>query len=144
MRRLAVWVGLLVLVAACSGAPAGPSASLAVLGRDSRDLVVQDYLAGLERGDAVAIASLVSPRVDATRDIAAALRTYGGQRLRDVTVTYLDEFGGVYVVATAVGLGANDSVQHEIKVPIARVNGRYFLALGEVAPNGSESSPLRP
>lgn len=143
IRVLAAATVLLVIVVACSNAPPNPSLSPRVVGRDSRDLVLQDYLLGLERSDAAGIASLVGPTVDARRDIAAVLSRYGGLRLSEVTVRYLDEFGGVYVVATVVGTG-NDSMQHEVKVPISRVNGRYFLALGQATPNGSEASPNGP
>ena len=134
-------VTLLVLAAACGSAPPGPTQPVA--GRETRDVVVQDYLAWLERGDGPAIASLVSPRVDATQDIQRALISDGGKRLSGVTIAWLDEFGGQYVVATVTGTG-QDSAKHEIKVPIARVDDRYYLALGEAAPDGSEANPASP
>lgn len=136
-----VVVTLLVLIAGCGSSLPGPTQPLP--GRETRELVVQDYLAGLERRDGPAIESLVSPRVDATRDIQLALAADGGRRLSDVTIASLDEFGGQYVVATVTGTG-QDSALHEIKVPIARVDGRYYLALGEAAPNGSEANPASP
>jgi hypothetical protein len=135
---------LLAVAAACSVGPAGLDASPAARGRETRELVVQDYITGLERSDAAAITLLISPQVDASRDIAAAVRKSGGQPLRDVETTYLDEFGGKYVVATVVGVGANDGEPHEVRVPIARVGSRYYLALGEAAPNGSEANPRSP
>ena len=141
VTRTLVVVALLVFVAACGSSLHGPTQSLP--GRETRDLVVRDYLAGLERRDGAAIASLVSPRVDATRDIQHVLAADGGRRLSDVTIAWLDEFGGQYVVATVTGTG-QDSAVHEIKVPIARVSGRYYLGLGEAAPNGSEANPASP
>ena len=138
MARTLVVVTLLVLAAACGAGPPGPTDPLA--GRETRDLVVQDYLAGLERRDRAAIESLVSPRVDATRDIQRVIGEDGGGRLSDVTIAWLDEFGGQYIVATVTGIG-QDSELHTIKVPIARVDGRYCLELGEAAPNGSEANP---
>jgi hypothetical protein len=110
----------------------------------SRDAVVQAYLDALARRDGDAIAKLVPATVDARRDIAVALAQYGGLRFADKTVTYLDEFGGVYVVAAVVGTGADDSLRHQVNVPVSRINGRYFLALGQAAPSGSEANPRSP
>lgn len=118
-----------------------PGATAGVLGLQSREAVIGAYLDALARRDAAAIAMLVPPTVDARQDIAAALGRYGGLRLNDVTVTYLDEFGGVYVIATVAGTGAADLLRHQIQVPVARVGGRYFLALGAARPSGSEANP---
>ena len=134
-------VVLLAIAAACGSPPPGPSQALA--GRETRELVVRDYLAGLERRDGPAIASLVSPRVNATADIQRALAADGGQGLSDLTIAWLDEFAGQYVVATVTGTG-QDAAQHKIRVPVAHVDGRFYLALGEAAPNGSEANPASP
>ena len=139
--RALVVAAILVLAAGCGSAPAGPTQPLA--GRETRERIVQDYLAGLERRDGPAIAWLVSPRVDAAADIRRALASDGGMRLREVTIAWLDEFGGIYVVATVTGIG-QDSAKHVINVPIARANGRYYLGLGEATPSGWEANPASP
>jgi hypothetical protein len=130
VRRGLLAAVVLFAVAACSQ-PEGLA---------SRDAVVQAYLDGLAQRDAAAITKLVSATVDARQDIAAALGRYGGLRFADKTTTYLDELGGIYVIATVVGSGADDSLRHEVKVPVARVNGRYFLALGHAGPSGSDGA----
>ena len=84
VARALVVAAVLVFAAACGSAPAGPTQPSA--GRETRDRVVQDYLAGLEQRDGLAIASLVSPRVDATEDIGRVLASDGGARLSDVTI----------------------------------------------------------
>jgi hypothetical protein len=141
VARALVVAAVLVFPAACGSAPAGPTQPSA--GRETRDRVVQDYLAGLERRDGLAIASLVSPRVDATEDIGRVLASDGGTRLSDVTIAWLDEFGGSYVVATVTGTGQN-AAKHVVTVPIARVDGRYYLGLGEATPSGWEADAASP
>jgi hypothetical protein len=110
----------------------------------SQEAVVQAYLTAIAQRDAVGMARLAPPTVDASQDISAALGRYGGLRFTDTTITYLDEFGGIYVIATVVGTGADDSLRHELKVPVARVDGRYFLSFGQAQPSGSEANPGSP
>ena len=133
-------IALVAVVAACSVFPAASPASP---GQVARERVVVAYLAALEHRDASAIAAMVSPGVDATSDIASALDRYGGVRLHDTRVTYLDAFGGIYVVATVTGTG-DGGAAYEIRVPISRVAGGYYVALGEVAPSGSQADPSSP
>ena len=101
------------------------------------------YLAALEQRDAAAIARMVSPGVDATADIAAQLEIYGGIGLSDPRVTYRDDFGGSYVVATVVGRDAAGAAR-TVTVPLARVGDAYYIALGQMAPSGSEANPSSP
>jgi hypothetical protein len=133
-------VALLAIIAGCSILPAATPASL---GQPARERLVIDYLSALERRDGEAIAAMVNPRVDATVDIAAALDQYGGVQLHDTRVSYLDDFGGTYVVATVSGTG-DDGTTYEIEVPISRVDDDYYLALGQATPTGSEANPESP
>jgi hypothetical protein len=144
MLRLLIAAAVVLTAAACSQPQPATLGPTPLQGLASRDAVVQAYLDGLAQRDAAAIAKLVPATVDARQDIAAALGRYGGLRFADKTITYLDEFGGIYAVATVIGTGADDSLRHEVKVPVARVNGRYFLALGQAGPTGSEASPSSP
>ena len=147
MAQRVIAAAIIVVVAACSLAPSATpalSSATVVPGLASRDEVVTSYLDALGNRDASAIAGLVPASVDARRDIAAVLARYGGLRFATKDVTYLDEFGGVYVVAKVVGTGADDGLMHEVTVPVARVAGRYFLALGQASPSGSEASPASP
>lgn len=113
-------------------------------GRESRETLVQAYLSALQAGDAGAMLSLVNPRVDARADVADAIQQGGGKELKDVAVSYIDEFGGVFVVATVNGLIAGDGSPFQTTVPIGRENGRYYLALGQATPTGSESDTSSP
>jgi hypothetical protein len=133
-------VALLAIIAGCSILPAATPASL---GQAARERLVIDYLSALERRDGEAIAAMVNPRVDATSDIAAALDQYGGVQLHDTRVSYLDDFGGTYVVATVSGTD-DDGTMYEIRVPISRVEDDYYLALGQATPMGSEANPDSP
>jgi hypothetical protein len=64
-------------------------------------------------------------------------------QLHDTRVSYLDDFDGVYVVATVSGRG-DDGTTYEIRVPISRVDDDYYLALGQATPSGSEAIPESP
>jgi ketosteroid isomerase-like protein len=133
-------IGLVLVVAACSILP---SASTPATGQAARERVVTDYLAALGDRDATAIAAMVSPRVNASVDIANAIRDYGGVRLRDVQVAWRSEVEWAYAVATVTGT-ANDGTACEIRVPMSWVDGAYYLALGEAPSTGGEASPESP
>ena len=139
-RTLLAMIAALAIVAGCSLTPAASPASP---GQAARERLVTDYLAALQRQDAGAVAAMVSPGVDATADIAAAMDQFGGVRLYDTRASWSDEFGGIYVVATVTGI-SDDGRAHEIRVPISRVAGDYYLALGQAAPSGSEANPASP
>lgn len=138
--RTVLAVLLIAVAAACSLLPAASPASS---GQAAREALVTDYLGALERRDAAAIEAMVSPAVDASADIAQVLERYGGVRLQDVRATWLDEFDGIFVVATVTGTG-DDGTAYEIRVPIQRIKGGYYLGLGQAAPTGSEASPDSP
>ncbi len=126
-----------VLVAGClSGAETG--------GRESKEALVQAYLTALQAGDSNAMLSLVNPRVEAQEEVAGAIRKNGGQSLKDFTVSYLDEFGGIYIVATVDCANAGDGSELQLTIPMSRDNGRYYLALGQAAPTRSEADTVSP
>lgn len=139
MIRQWVLVGAAVLAVAVGCTPAADTG-----GRESKESLIKAYLTALQAGDAGAMLSLVGPRVDARSDVADAIQQGGGKELKDVTVSYLDEFGGTFVVATVNGLIAGDGSPFQTTVPIGRENGRYYLALGQVTPTGSESDTSSP
>ncbi|HEX2755580.1 MAG TPA: hypothetical protein VHM48_08960, partial [Candidatus Limnocylindrales bacterium] len=95
----------MLLIAVAAGCSLLPVASPSSPGQAAREALVTDYLGALERRDAAAIEAMVSPAVDASADIAQVLEQYGGVRLHELRATWLDEFGGSYVVATATGTG---------------------------------------
>jgi hypothetical protein len=138
-RVILAAISLVAIIAACSVAASSPASP----GQAARERVVAAYLAALEERDRAAIAAMVSPGIDATSEIAAELDRYGGVRLHDARVSYLDEFAGVYVVATVSGTG-DEGADYTITVPMSRVDGRYYVALGQVAPSGSEADPASP
>ncbi len=140
IRTVIAAVLLIAVAAACSLLPAASPVSPA---QAAREALVTDYLGALERRDAAAIEAMVSPGVEASADIAQVLERYGGVRLHDVRATWLDEFGGIFVVATVTGTG-DDGAAYEIPVPMGRNNGGYYLGLGQAAPTGSEASPESP
>lgn len=127
----------LALVAGCA-----PGAE--TRGRESKEALVEAYLTALQAGDSNAMLSLVNPRVEARAEVADAIRKNGGRPLKDVTVTYLDEFGGVYIVATVNGTNAGDGSRLQVTIPMGRDNRRYYLALGQATPTGSEADPVSP
>lgn len=59
-------------------------------------------------------------------------------------MSYLDEFGGVFIVATVDGVIASDGSAFETTIPISRENGRYYLGLGQATPTGSEADTSSP
>lgn len=140
IRTLLTAMALVAVVTGCSLLPAAPPASA---GLAARQALVANYLDALERRDAAAIKALVSPAVDASADIAQALGAYGGIKLHDIRATWLDEFDGIFVVATITGTG-EDGTAYEIRVPMQRNNGGYYLGLGQAAATGSEASPESP
>ena len=141
MRRLTLaTIALVAVVAACSAfSGASPSSQ----GQADRERLVVAYLQALEHRDAAAIAAMVSPGVEASSAISSELDRYGGVSLHDGRVSYLDEFAGAYVVATVTGSG-DDGMAYSIRVPISRVGDRYYLALGQAGPSGSEANPASP
>jgi hypothetical protein len=132
-----------LLILAMTISVAGCAAPPANTGRISRDGVVAEYLDAVRRQDATSMASLLGPGVDAREEIAAVLRTYGGLALTHVTVGYLDEFGGSYVIATVAGTTSDGSAR-ELEVRVSRIDGRYFLALGEGVSPHPVSDPASP
>jgi hypothetical protein len=113
-------------------------------GSESKEALVEAYLTALQAGDSNAMLSLVSPRVEARAEVADAIRQNGGRPLRDVTVSYLDEFGGVYIVATVTATNLGDGSRLQLAIPMGRDNGRYYLALGQAPPTGSEADTVSP
>ena len=141
--RIRSAIAMVLLTAVAAGCSLLPVASTSSSSRTARDAVVADYLGALERRDAAAIEAMVSPRVDASADIVQVLERYGGVRLHGVQTTWLDEFGGSYVVATVTAAG-EDGAAYEIRVPMSWSDGRYYLALGQAPPRGSEAKPESP
>jgi hypothetical protein len=135
-RLLAAVVGL-ALVAGC-----GLGAE--TRGRESKEALVEAYLTARQAGDSNTMLSLVDPRVEARTEVADAIRKNGGVRLNDTTVSYLDEFGGVYIVATVNGTNAGDGSMLQVTIPMGRDGRRYYLALGQATPTGSEADPASP
>jgi hypothetical protein len=132
-----------LLIAVAAGCSLLSVASPSSNGQAAREALVADYLGALERRDAAAIEAMVSPGVDASADIAQVLERYGGVKLHDVQATWLDEFEGMYVVATVTATG-EDGAGYEIRVPMAWDDNRYCLALGHAPPSGSEANPESP
>lgn len=139
-RRAAATIAIavcLVMIAACT-ATAEPR------GRDSRDAVARGYLDALRGNDAGAMLALTNPGVDARSAVGDAITNDGGKALRDVRVSYLDEFGGDYVVALVHGTLVSSGADFETRIPISRIAGRYYLALGQANPSGAEASTAIP
>jgi hypothetical protein len=143
LPRIRSAIAMVLLAAVAAGCSVLPVASTSSSSQTARDAVVADYLGALERRDAAAIAAMVSPRVDASADIAQVLARYGGMRLHGVQAMWLDEFEGSYVVATVTATG-QDGTAYEIRVPMSWSDGRYYLALGQATPSGSEANPESP
>ncbi len=133
-------VAAVVAVALIAGCAPGAETR----GSESKEALVEAYLTALQAGDSNAMLSLVNPRVEAQAEVADAIRKNGSRQLKDVTVSYLDEFGGVYIVATVNGTNAGDGSKLQLTIPMGRDNGRYYLALGQAAPTGSEADTARP
>jgi len=129
-----------VVVALAAGCAAGAETR----GSESKEALVEAYLTALQAGDSNTMLALVDPRVEARVEVADAIRKNGSRRVKDVTVSYLDEFGGAYVVATVNGTNAGDGSRLQLTVPIGHDNGRYYLALGQAAPTGSEADTVSP
>ena len=134
---LAAAVVAVALVAGCA-----PSSQ--TRGSESKEALVEAYLTALQAGDSNAMLSLVKPGVEAQVEVADAIRKDGGRPLRDVTLSYLDEFGGVYIVATVNGTNAGDGSTLQLTIGMGRDNGRYYLALGQAPPTGSEANIVSP
>jgi hypothetical protein len=137
--RLLATIVAAVLLAGCGSAAQVPGG-----GRDSKEALVDAYLAALQAGNSNAMLLLVDPRVDARSDVAAVLQKNGGQRLADAKVTYLDEFAGVYIVATVACTNASDGSKLQLTVPVSLHEGRYYLALGQAPPSGNEAGIASP
>ena len=136
------YLALLAVVVAAMAL--GCSVQTTTQGRGTRDEVVAGYLDALRRQDAGAMASLVGPGIDARSDINAVMQADGGLTLDGITLSYLEEFGGLYVIVTVAGKASDGSTQ-ELEVRIAKEDGRCFLALGEAVRSGpisnTESAP---
>ncbi len=124
------------------GLVAGCAPSAQTRGSESKEVLVEAYLTALQAGDSSAMLSLVSLRVEARAEVADAIRKNGGRPLKDVTVSYLDEFGGIYIVATVNGTNADDGSPLQLTIPMGHENGRYYLALGHAPPTGSEADTV--
>ena len=140
-RRLTrVWVlvcaAALVLSAGCSGG--------VERGRETKEAVVQAYLTALQAKDSKALLALVSPQVDAQADVTRVIQADGGKPLKEVEVSYRDDFGGIYVVATVTGRVATGDSPFQTMIPISRVGDRCYLALGQAPPTGSEADTASP
>jgi hypothetical protein len=127
----------ILVVAACTLGAETP-------GRGSKEALVEAYLVALQASDSKAMLSLVDPRVEAGAEVAEALEEHGGVPLKDVTVSYLDEFGGSFIVATVKATNAIDGSSIEFTIPIGRADDRFQLALGLGTPTGSEANPASP
>lgn len=135
------WVAAVVIAVALV-AGCGPGAQ--ARGGESKEAMVEAYLAALQAADSNSMLMLVKPGVDAQADVADAIRTAGGRPLTGVTVSYLDEFGGTYIVATVGCTSVGDASSLQFTIPMTRDNGRYYLALGQAAPKGNEADTVRP
>ena len=133
-------VAAVVTVALVAGCAQGAETR----GSESKEALVEAYLTALQAGDSNAMLSLVKPGVEAQVEVADAIRKDGGRPLRDVAVSYLDEFGGVYVVATANATSVGDGSGLQVTIPMSRDNGRYYLALGQAPPTGNEADIVSP
>ena len=133
-------VAAVVVVALAAGCAAGAETR----GSESKEALVEAYLTALQAGDSNAMLLLVSPRVEARAEVSDAIRKDGSRPLKDVTVSYLDEFGGVYIVATVNGTNAGDGSKLQLTIPMGRDNGRYYLALGQAPPTGGEADTASP
>ena len=131
-----VCAAALVLSAGCSGGEDR--------GRQSKEAVVQTYLTALQAKDSTALLALVSPQVDAQADVTRVIQADGGKPLKGVEVSYRDDLGGIYVVATVTGRVATGDSPFQTTIPISRVGDRYYLALGQAPPTGSEAEPASP
>ena len=123
---------------------AGCAPSTQTRGSESKEALVEAYLTALQAGDSNAMLSLVKPGVEARVEAADAIRKNGSRQLKDVTVSYLDEFGGIYIVATVIGTNAGDGSTLQLTIPMGRDNGRYYLGLGHAPPTGSEANIVSP
>ena len=123
---------------------AGCAPSTQTRGSESKEALVEAYLTALQAGDSNAMLSLVKPGVEARVEAADAIRKNGSRQLKDVTVSYLDEFGGIYIVATVISTNAGDGSTLQLTIPMGRDNGRYYLGLGHAPPTGSEANIVSP
>lgn len=128
-----------VLVAACTPSAEGR-------GRKSKEALVDAYLVALEASDSQAMLALTNPRVEARAEVDDVIRMHGGQQLKNVTVSYLldVDLGGSPIAATVNGTDASDGSPVELTIPIGRADDRYYLALGQAKPSGSEANPASP
>jgi len=92
----------------------------------------------------VAACAPVADTVDARAAVANAIEHDGGKQIKNLTLRYLDEFEGIYVVATVQGLIAVDGSAFDTTIPMSRENGRYYLALGQGTPTGNEADTSSP
>ena len=134
----------LVAAVVAVGLVAGCAPSSQTRGSGSKEALVEAYLTALQAGDSNPMLSLVKPGVEARVEVADAIRKNGSRPLKDVTVSYLDEFGGIYIVATVSGTNAGDGSTLQLTIPMGRDNGRYYLALGQAPPTGSEENTVSP
>ena len=135
---------LATLVAAVLVVGCAPTAQVPGGGRDSKEALVDAYLAALQADNSNAMLLLIDPRVDARSDVVAVLEKNGGQRLADPTARYVDEFGGAYIIATVACTNVTNGSKIQLTVPVSHSNGRYYLALGQAPPSGSEAGIASP
>ena len=121
---------------------AGCAPSAQTRGSESKEALVEAYLTALQAGESSAMLSLVKPGVEARVEVADAIRKNGSRPLRDVTMSYLDEFGGIYIEATVNGTSTGDGSTLQLTIPMGHENGRYYLALGHAPPTGSEADTV--
>lgn len=136
---------LVALVAGVAGCALVPSVTPPSPGQPQRDALIGSFIAALEHRDAVAMAGMVDPAVDATGDIATLLDRHGGIPLSDISVLWgEDDFGGQIINATITGTGPDGA--HVINVPVFWDGERATLVLGS-APGldpGSDTRSPRP
>ena len=134
---LALWVVMASTLVSCGVAESTPSAGLR--GADTRESLVDAYLAAVAARDIPALTALTDPAVDARTDIVTLVGSSGGANLPNRTISWRDEFGGVYVIATVTGADATSSRPITLIIPISRKSGRFYLALGQANLSGSDS-----
>jgi hypothetical protein len=76
--------------------------------------------------------------------VAKAIQVDGGKPLEGIAVSYRADFGDVYVVATVTGRLTTDGSRFQTTIPVSRVGDRYYLALGQAPPTGSEADTASP
>lgn len=127
--RIALVVLLFFAATGCSLLPeASPDQA-------SRDALLADYLAALERRDGAAIAAMVEPGVDAGDAIVQVLGHVGGVVLHSTQAEWVDATADGRVVTALVSGVGDDGATYQLEVPIVWKQGRLFLGLGRERPH---------